>query len=56
MDFLSWLFSLSKPPELPKVTTILPDVAKNEIESERLPDSPDRHSIHSEGRKDTLYR
>ena len=37
MGFLSWLFSLSKPPELPKVTTILPDAAKNEIESGRLP-------------------
>lgn len=37
MGFFSWLFSLSNPPELPKVTTILPDAAQKEIESGRLP-------------------
>lgn len=37
MGFFSWLFSQPNPPELPKVNTILPDAAKQEIENGRLP-------------------
>ena len=36
MGFFSWLFSQPNPPELPKVNTILPDAAKQEIENGRL--------------------
>lgn len=37
MGFFSWLFSQPSPPELPKVNTILPDAAQQEILNGRLP-------------------
>ena len=37
MGFFSWLFSQPNPPALPKVNSILPDMAKQEILQGRLP-------------------
>lgn len=37
MGFFSWLFSQPNPPQLPKVNTILPDAAEQEIRNGRLP-------------------
>ena len=37
MGLLSWLFGQPTPPPLPKVNTILPDVAEQEIKNGRLP-------------------
>ena len=37
MGLFSWLYSQPNPPQIPKVNTILPDAAVNEIKKGRLP-------------------